>query len=495
MPQQIWCRSVSGAVQHFADADAIISRFGIAGHKEENAHPTLLITADTVVVYEGTIREKPSSKEEARHFVKGYSGGCAIVVGSVVVTNLTTGIKKRGWDRSEVYFHDIPDEIIDKLVDDGVTLNVAGGLMLEHPLTAPFVDTVIGTADGVMGLSKSLTEKLLKESLDELTIFTKVCQAAYEASRPKIQLNPVERDRYGAHNRLVAAYFSEHPQYEEATFRTRFRMSRKLFTNIVRKCTSAIRQMAYGAVPDALDENLQMAPDVPFVANNVPYKMGYYLTDGIYLQWSVLIKSIKKSGTNDHKRILYKTKHEAARKDVKRAFGVLKKKWKLLKHSARGISRRRLSNVMYTCIILHHMIIHDNETADVPNDASIRDMRWTPVMMPLVMDPEHPYSLEQLNVLSEDSITVDDKLARILITFTPTIQHCSMATVIGLCLRVKLKDCFPSHYKVDIKVAPGSHADEEAVNKQLNDKERVVAAMENPNLRQLVDECLHSSEL
>lgn len=149
-----------------AKADAIIARLGITDHKEENAHPTLLITADTVVVHEGTIREKPSSKEEARHFVKGYSGGCAIVVGSVVVTNLTTGIKKRGWDRSEVYFHDIPDEIIDKLVDDGVSLNVAGGLMLEHPLTAPFVDTVVGTADGVMGLSKSLTEKLLKESLE-----------------------------------------------------------------------------------------------------------------------------------------------------------------------------------------------------------------------------------------------------------------------------------------------------------------------------------------
>lgn len=33
------------------------------------------------------------------------------------------------------------------------------------------------------------------------------------------------------------------------------------------------------------------------------------------------------------------------------------------------------------------------------------------------------------------------------------------------------------------------------VNKQLNDKERVAAALENPNLRQLVDECLYSSEL
>ncbi|KAF4383342.1 hypothetical protein F8388_009373 [Cannabis sativa] len=100
-----------------------------------------------------------------------------------------------------------------------------------------------------------------------------------------------------------------------------------------------------------------------------------------------------------------------------------------------------------------------------------------------IRDPEHPYSLEQLSVLSEESITVDDKLGRILITFTPTIQHCSMATVIGLCLRV------------DIKVSPGSHANEDSVNKQLNDKERVAAALENPNICQLVDECLYSNEL
>uniref|UniRef100_F6GWW5 Uncharacterized protein n=1 Tax=Vitis vinifera TaxID=29760 RepID=F6GWW5_VITVI len=112
-----------------------------------------------------------------------------------------------------------------------------------------------------------------------------------------------------------------------------------------------------------------------------------------------------------------------------------------------------------------------------------------------IRDPEHPYSLEQLSVLSEESITVDEKLGRILITFTPTIQHCSMATVIGLCLRVKLKHYFPPHFKVDIKVSPGSHANEESVNKQLNDKERVAAALENPNLRQLVDECLYSNEL
>ncbi|PAN44765.1 hypothetical protein PAHAL_9G068400 [Panicum hallii] len=111
-----------------------------------------------------------------------------------------------------------------------------------------------------------------------------------------------------------------------------------------------------------------------------------------------------------------------------------------------------------------------------------------------IRDPEHPYSLEQLSVLSQESISVDEKLGRIQITFTPTVQHCSMATVIGLCLRLKLMQNFPPHFKIDIKVAPGSLANEESVNKQLNDKERVAAALENPNLRQLVDECLCSND-
>ncbi|KAF3440793.1 hypothetical protein FNV43_RR19079 [Rhamnella rubrinervis] len=135
-------------------------------------------------------------------------------------------------------------------------------------------------------------------------------------------------------------------------------------------------------------------------------------------------------------------------------------------------------------------------TEDLHGDDAVDPLEIYDILLSVdIRDPEHPYSLEQLSVLSEESITVDDKLGRILITFTPTVQHCSMATVIGLCLRVKLKHYFPPHYKVDIKVSPGSHANEESVNKQLNDKERVAAALENPNLRQLVDECLYSNEL
>ncbi|KAF6983623.1 hypothetical protein CFC21_001779 [Triticum aestivum] len=148
-----------------AKADAIMSRMNISDYQKEGDQPTLLITSDIVVVHEGIIREKPSSKEEARQFLKGYSGAHVSTVGGVVVTNLTTGKKLGSLDKAEVYFHDIPDEIIENLIDEGVVFRVAGGLLLEHPLVLPLVEAVVGSSDSVMGLSKDLANKLIHEAL------------------------------------------------------------------------------------------------------------------------------------------------------------------------------------------------------------------------------------------------------------------------------------------------------------------------------------------
>mmetsp|Transcript_10910 Transcript_10910/g.34477 ORF Transcript_10910/g.34477 Transcript_10910/m.34477 type:complete len:158 (+) Transcript_10910:17-490(+) len=107
-----------------------------------------------------------------------------------------------------------------------------------------------------------------------------------------------------------------------------------------------------------------------------------------------------------------------------------------------------------------------------------------------IKDPEHPHTLEQLNVAQRRLIDVDDEGGRVVVRFTPTIPHCSMATLIGLCLRVKLLRSLPPRLKVDILISPGAHASEEAINKQLNDKERVAAALENDNLLGVVNQCL-----
>ncbi|KAM1012490.1 hypothetical protein ACFX2C_042734 [Malus domestica] len=147
-----------------SQAEAISQKLPV-GDYIKDAKPTLLVTSDQVVVYEGVIREKPSSKEEARQFLKDYSGGHAATVGSVHVTNLKTGFSKGEWDRVEIYFHKIPDEVIEKLIEEGIVLKVAGGLIIEHPLILPYVKEVVGTTDSVMGLPIDLTRTLLKEAL------------------------------------------------------------------------------------------------------------------------------------------------------------------------------------------------------------------------------------------------------------------------------------------------------------------------------------------
>ncbi|KAE8655996.1 Detected protein of confused Function [Hibiscus syriacus] len=106
----------------------------------------LMTTTFYVVVYKGTIREKPRSEKEARAFIKGYSGGHAAVVGSVLVTNLKTGASKGGSESAEVQAKE--DRKVQRLMKDPIQ-----GCWRSNARTSSyftFVDTVIGATDTVM---------------------------------------------------------------------------------------------------------------------------------------------------------------------------------------------------------------------------------------------------------------------------------------------------------------------------------------------------------
>jgi metal-sulfur cluster biosynthetic enzyme len=116
-----------------------------------------------------------------------------------------------------------------------------------------------------------------------------------------------------------------------------------------------------------------------------------------------------------------------------------------------------------------------------------------------ISDPEHPIPLGQLAVINLPDIHITptpslssdpDTLTRVLVKITPTVSHCSLPTVIGLGVRVRLEQALPPNYRVDIMVKEGTHQQEDQVNKQLGDKERVAAALENETLRGVVDNML-----
>ena len=140
-----------------------------------------------------------------------------------------------------------------------------------------------------------------------------------------------------------------------------------------------------------------------------------------------------------------------------------------------------------------HTVLGSRDASDADWDDSITDPFDVREIFDLIRDindPEHPLTLEQLNVVTEEQITVDDSRSKVEVEFTPTIPHCSMATLIGLAIRVKLLRSLPDRFKVDVRIRAGMHASEAAVNKQLADKERVAAALENSHLLTVVNQCL-----
>ncbi|KAH7827385.1 Fe-S cluster assembly protein Cia2/MIP18(mitotic spindle-associated MMXD complex subunit) [Monocercomonoides exilis] len=107
-----------------------------------------------------------------------------------------------------------------------------------------------------------------------------------------------------------------------------------------------------------------------------------------------------------------------------------------------------------------------------------------------IIDPEYPQTLEELSIISPDSFHIDLKKRHVTVIFTPTVPHCSMCMLIGLSIITRLRTSLPKNMKIFIKLTPGTHEDEEGVNKQLCDKERVAAAMENPRLAAVVYKCI-----
>lgn len=109
-------------------------------------------------------------------------------------------------------------------------------------------------------------------------------------------------------------------------------------------------------------------------------------------------------------------------------------------------------------------------------------------------------SLGQLSVINLPDIHITpspslgvpspNTIVTVLVEVTPTITHCSLATVIGLGVRVRLEQALPPNYRVEVRCKENSHTQDDQVNKQLADKERVAAALENDTLKGVLETML-----
>ncbi|XP_071719261.1 uncharacterized protein [Rutidosis leptorrhynchoides] len=109
-----------------------------------------------------------------------------------------------------------------------------------------------------------------------------------------------------------------------------------------------------------LFDSLKMDRAAPssFEVNGHVYPFGFYLTDGIYPDWTTLIKGY--STPIDESRVKFTRFQASVRKDVERTFGVLQGRFAILKTPTRVMNVNKIRRIMYSCIVMHNMIQEHN---------------------------------------------------------------------------------------------------------------------------------------
>lgn len=127
--------------------------------------PALLVTADQLVVCNGAVRGKPKNAEQAREYLQSYNRFPAQTITAVMVTNTQNLAQTSAVDKAEVFFHPIPEQVIEQATSQGHIFHCAGGFQVEgDQLLSPYIKSIDGSLDSVQGLPVEITKHLLAET-------------------------------------------------------------------------------------------------------------------------------------------------------------------------------------------------------------------------------------------------------------------------------------------------------------------------------------------
>ncbi|MHA1770296.1 MAG: hypothetical protein ACTSYL_02075 [Candidatus Thorarchaeota archaeon] len=90
-----------------------------------------------------------------------------------------------------------------------------------------------------------------------------------------------------------------------------------------------------------------------------------------------------------------------------------------------------------------------------------------------VQDPEYPISIvdPRVKIVVPEYVKVDSEEKILTVLFKPTAPYCPMGGLIGVLIRHRLEQVWPE-FTIRVKVLPGSHSQEEAVNDMISDNEK-----------------------
>ncbi|GAB2999481.1 Maf-like protein [Cyclobacterium sediminis] len=120
----------------------------------------VLITADTIVIANQSILNKPQNKEEAIKMIHAINGRSHLVVTGVCIAD--TKQKTTFYDQTEVTFSQLNEEEIAYYVHTFKPFDKAGAYGIQEWIGMVGIDSIKGSYYNVMGLPVNLLYKTLK---------------------------------------------------------------------------------------------------------------------------------------------------------------------------------------------------------------------------------------------------------------------------------------------------------------------------------------------
>jgi septum formation protein len=120
----------------------------------------IIISADTVVVYDGTILGKPDNTDDARRMLKALSGQQIQVISGITVMDVASGSAVTEHESTDIWMRQISDSLISKYISTGETEGKAGAFAIQGK-GAILVQRIEGDFFNVVGLPLYRLSKML----------------------------------------------------------------------------------------------------------------------------------------------------------------------------------------------------------------------------------------------------------------------------------------------------------------------------------------------
>ncbi len=135
----------------------------LLAHKELKSHKNLLLTADTVVVYEGRVLGKPKSFKEAHEFLTLLSSSTHEVKSSICIYDLAGGESFCDLATTKITFKKLSSIEINEYIKTGEPMDKAGAYGIQGG-AAKFVVKQEGDYNNVVGFPLYLFEKIVRQN-------------------------------------------------------------------------------------------------------------------------------------------------------------------------------------------------------------------------------------------------------------------------------------------------------------------------------------------